>query len=426
MKVKVYLIHSDSIYPPLGVLYLADALRKSSIDYCLLPVTTPYRELKKKFKDNFRTIIGMSVITSPDIKLFVRLSIKIKKNFPGIPIIWGGVHASLNTLQCIQEPYIDYVVKGFAEKIFPDMIKKLYFNECINGIVQGNEKYNLDDYSPAWGFDISKYIFPDQHSRHHLGDPRRIRNNIFYYFHTSRGCIYDCSFCSVSKNGKWQAHSFEWVKDQIKAIRMKSNIIDGIGFWDDMFWADTVRAYKIIEYLKGQDIGYLVEARADLLLKKDAQLFKKLSRTGCIQVFVGVESMDRKTLEHIGKRTHASDCYKLVHLAGIYKLPVRFSFIIGFPDESDRSVNKTLTFAEEIRTENYNCSISGPKLFTPYPGTLEYKRAVAKGFLPPNTLGWGKVNRMTRNYKKTFPWLKENLSKQTLKRINKLLNEKEV
>ena len=151
----------------------------------------------------------------------------------------------------------------------------------------------------------------------------------------------------------------------------------------------------------------------------EQSFFKLLRDTGCSQVFIGAESADQKTLDYLNKRTNVNDYYKLINLAEKNKFDTRFSLIVGFPYESDKSVNKTLDFAKEIRDTKY-CSVSGPKLFTPYPGTLEYNRAIERGFINPiSTEDWSNIHRRTDRYIEKFPWLKENLTNKTLDRIEK-------
>jgi hypothetical protein len=66
-------------------------------------------------------------------------------------------------------------------------------------------------------------------------------------------------------------------------------------------------------------------------------------------------------------------------------------------------------------------NISGPKIFTPYPGTEEYARAVAAGFKAPKTHAeWGHINRSTEEYLWYFPWMRRNYSPSTLERLERI------
>ncbi len=440
---SVLLIHHRSPYPPMAALYLCDALEKKGVRCTLLPVNTEPGALAAVMDAESPTAVAMSVITSPQIASFVALSRSLKQAYPKIPVLWGGVHPSLNSAQCAKEEYIDHLITGQAEETFPDTVLSLAAGKTLPRIIPSQRTLPLDHWAPRWErIDLSKFIFPEEYSVHSPGklafdDVKAHRkNNIFYYLVTSRGCVFNCTFCSEPlgvinhRSGKkgWDCHSSDWVQQQVETIQRvlhsKNIPLDGVGLWDDMFWVDMPRARRILSMLKAKGIGYLVEARADQLLRNDAALLQELADTGCIQVFVGAESADQATLDYLQKGTRFKDYLRLIELGQEYHIAIRFSLIVGFPGESDESVNKTLDFAQWVRSHNSYTSISGPKIFTPYPGTVEFDRAVSRGLhVPPDTLAWSDIHRKSERYLTLYPWLKENLSAQTLARIGQLLTE---
>jgi len=152
-------------------------------------------------------------------------------------------------------------------------------------------------------------------------------------------------------------------------------------------------------------------------VRREAELYKFLKDTGCMQVFVGTESGNQETLNLIQKGTKLKDYLRLVEISRDVGLPLRFSMIVGFPDESEKSVNDTLDLIEKLGEEPF-ISVSGPKLFTPYPGTPQYEVAVRRGMkVPQDTLGWSKLTRYA-DYRAIYPWLTENYSEKTLARVN--------
>ncbi len=430
----------------MAALYLCDALEKSGIRCEILPSSSSAEQLAEMVESIKPEAIAMSVITSPEIASFVDLAKFVKKTFTHLPVIWGGIHPSLNAEQCASEEFIDYVITGQGEEALPKFVLSLGTRHSSGKIVSGGNVKNMDSYSPMWQkIDITKFVFPESYSVHSPGKlaydikDHKKKNNIFYYLITSRGCVYNCTFCSEplaainrTADGKrnWNAHSFDWVKREVTHIKNELNKkgvrLDGIGIWDDMFWVDAQRANKILDFLKDQEIGFFIEARADQLLRDNAGLLRKLSESGCIQVFVGAESADQATLNYLKKGTKFTDYLKLIELGEEYHVAVRLSLIVGFPGETDVSVNKTLDFAEEVVAKNSYASISGPKIFTPYPGTVEFDRAVARGLVvPKKTLDWGGIHRKSERHLELYPWLRENLSAGTIKRLESaLLNVK--
>jgi len=481
---RVLFITQDSAYPQMGVLYLVDALRKQGIESEIVASGLSSEDLDAVIGVFQPDVVGMSVLTAPQVIDFEQHSLFLKQNHPDVKVVWGGNHPTLLTDLCLETPYIDHVFVGQGEVVFPKLVADIV--EGKRGIpkkIEGHGPPCLDDFEPAWDKDdITRYIFSERHS---VRSPdTRVKNiisqsvaqiqklvgragtngdtddtirdtiaalkkwdvglyqtdkNLFYYLLTSRGCPYKCTFCSEplqvmhgDSNGKflWNAHGVNWVRRQVETVRTilarSGQSLDGIGIWDDMFWLrykKDPRAFDVLDYLAQENLGYLIEARADQLLANDFMLFRKLAETGCIQVFVGAESISQETLGYIKKGTKAAEYKRLIEYANHLHVALRMSFIIGFPGETEASVNATLDFCDTVNEGAYGpwVNISGPKIFTPYPGTVEYTRAVAAGFKAPTTHAeWGHINRSTEEYLRHFPWMRRNYSVETLDRLERI------
>ncbi len=480
----VLFITQDSAYPQMGVLYLIDALRKQGIKSAMVASGISSDMLATVIEQLQPRIVGMSVMTAPEVSDFEKHSLFIKANYPEITVVWGGVHPTLLSDVCANTPYIDHVFVGQGEEVFPRMVMDIFDGIRKPGrIVHGHAPSDIDAFEPAWDVDdISRYLFSERHSvrspdvriRDQMSrsfeqvqrmlQERQINatdlspetrltleqmqrwdvglynsdHRLFYYLLTSRGCPYKCTFCSEplqvmhgdqNNRFKWNAHSVDWVARQIKTIRAQLKPqgldMDGVGIWDDMFWIGhrkDPRAYGILELFQAEGLRYLIEARSDQLLRDNASLLGRLAESGCIQVFVGAESGSQETLNYMKKGTKVADYYKLMHLAQEQQVALRMSFIVGFPHESDKSINETIDLCESIGNGDFGpwVNVSGPKIFTPYPGTIEYTRAVESGFESPQTnVEWGGINRSTEEYLRHFPWLERNCTPATLRRLEK-------
>ena len=480
----VLFITQDSAYPQMGVLYLVDALRKQGIESAIVASGVSSDMLAAIIERLRPRVVGMSVMTAPEVSDFERHSLFIKATYPEIAVIWGGVHATLLSDVCANMPYIDHVFVGQGEEVFPRLVADLMDGiHKPKRIIHGHAPADIDAFEPAWDVDdVSRYLFSERHSvrspdvriRDQLSrsfdqvqkllQDRQIvagdlspetrltleqmqrwdvglyntDHSLFYYLLTSRGCPYKCTFCSEplqimhgdqNNRFKWNAHSPEWVARQITTVRAQlatqGKQMDGVGIWDDMFWIGhrkDPRAYAILDYFQTQGLRFLIEARSDQLLRDNASLLRRLAEVGCIQVFVGAESASQETLNFMKKGTRVADYYKLMHLAQEYQVALRMSFIVGFPHESDRSINETIDMCESIQNGDFGpwVNVSGPKIFTPYPGTIEFTRAVESGFESPQTnVEWGGINRSTEEYLRHFPWLERNCTPATLRRLEK-------
>ena len=453
------LIVQESRYPQMGALYLTNALLPFGIVTHIMGSSATTEELDALIARYDPIAIGCSVMTAPEIIDFVRHSVHVQntynKNKIAIPVIWGGMHSTIVSKQTAQEPYIDVVVSGEAECTLPEMLMTLIDTNTLpmRKLVMVKTPPRLDVHRPQWeGAPIDKFVFSESHSVHAHGATELKRQNIFYYLLTSRGCTYKCNFCwevartkalqeEMQKNDlgidlTWRSHSVAWIKHQVayveEKLRENGIVMDGIGLWDDMPFGrggieHTKRFRDIAEMMREHNFGYLLEARANQLISttdkwnsegitREADLYKLLKETGCMQVFVGTESASQETLNLIQKGTKRADYDRLVEISRDIGLPLRFSMIVGFPKETEQSVNETLDFIERLEGEPF-ISVSGPKLFTPYPGTPQYDMAVQAGMVvPTTTIGWAYLTRYA-DYRAIYPWLTD-YSQSTLDRID--------
>jgi radical SAM superfamily enzyme YgiQ (UPF0313 family) len=452
------IIVQRSSYPQMGALYLTNALRPHGITTHLLPSNATTDELDALIERYDPVALGCSVMTAPEILDFVRHSVHVQNTYNvdrlRIPVIWGGMHPTIVWRQTMLEPYIDVVVSGEAEITLPKLLNT-WINEHrlpSQKLVQVETPAQLDAFRPEWeAIDVSKYVFPESHSVH--AQVEFNKHNIFYYLLTSRGCTYKCNFCwevartaalkeEMTREGTnsdltWRAHSEAWVDQQLAYLESRlareGTVMDGVGLWDDMIFGreregHIHRARRLFATMRQRNFGYLLEARANQLMAKSSRwneagatregdLYRFLKDTGCMQVFVGTESASQDTLNLIQKGTKAQDYMRLVEMSRDVGLPLRFSLIVGFPEETDRSVNETLDLIERLRGEPF-VSVSGPKCFTPYPGTPQYEAALRRGLkIPEDTVGWAHLTRYA-DYRALYPWFEENLSAATLARID--------
>jgi magnesium-protoporphyrin IX monomethyl ester (oxidative) cyclase len=199
---------------------------------------------------------------------------------------------------------------------------------------------------------------------------------------TSRGCPFNCIFCSVHLHMgyRWRFNSSEYVLKHLELLTSKYKI-KHIHFEDDNLTLSAQRFQEIIDGLLQRKIKITWDTtngvRADTITK---ELLKKSWDSGCVYIVLGAESGDPRVLSEIIKKE--LDLTKVIKVAGWCKevgLDTTVFFIIGFPGETVADMKKTVQFALKLM-KDYEV---WPTIFlaTPLIGTELYNICLKKGYL---------------------------------------------
>ena len=276
--------------PLMGPIYLGSILKNDGHD------VTIYNENIKEIdysRIQDSDVLGISIMTSTAPRGY-----EIAENFralnPKGRIIIGGVHATFLPEEAAQ--YADHVVKGEGELVISDLVK--YGGERI---VECNPVQNLDDLP-----------FPDFSLIEGLG-----KHLPMTPASTSRGCPYDCTFCSVTAmfGRKYRFRSPESVIEELSRFKHKR-----IFFYDDNFGANRARTKELLNLMIARGITppWITQVRADMA--KDEELVSLMAEANCSRLCIGFESVDPEVLKSYNKRQTPEDvtnCIKVLHKYGI-------------------------------------------------------------------------------------------------------------
>ncbi|MFW6225683.1 MAG: B12-binding domain-containing radical SAM protein [bacterium] len=416
-KNDIILVHyggETSPFLPLGTLYVANSLRNVGYSPRIIPSNINNIEYRNLLAEINPLYVGFSVFTFPQISEMINLS-KITKE-SGFKVAWGGHHPTVLAEQCIQEPFVDYVITGEGEEISVE-----FSNQLKNGLNKSNLIFkapsliaNLDEVSPALDLvDLNQYVSTLQsHLKRKYGPLKNLG-----YIITSRGCSSRCKFCGVhgiyndGKRAVWNPHSPNFVDKQIQYIKSQIPDLESIIVWDDNFFRgnkNDSRSKEVLSLLKNENLRFNMEVRATFLKNKDNVKF--LKENGCLQVFIGAESGSQNVLNLMRKGTKVEDYIIAAENCLEEDLPIRLSFFYGYPGETLSDILETQKFLERLNSYGPEVSVSGPKMYRPVPGTEGYIEAIQHGFKPPkNTEDWAKINSNTNPT--LLPWLVEEATK---------------
>jgi len=325
-------------WPPLNLPYLA-ALTPNHYQIEVVD------ENIEPFEYREADIVGITAYTSSVYRAYQIAQIYHKH---GIPTVIGGIHVSMMPEEAMK--YCDVVVVGEAENIWPKVLQDFEANRLQK------------QYKGSWA------------NLETLPLPRRdILQNPYYRWgsiQTSRGCPMNCSFCSVTAfNGRrFRRRPLDSVIEEIEQIPQKrvmlvdDNII-GYGK-QDIEWA-----YAFFSRILEKGIKKIFFAQASILFGEDRKLLQLACRAGLKVIFIGIESVNPKTLQSYRKTINlerlSQDRYKglitRIRKAGI---ALYGAFVLG-SDEDDSSVfHSTLKFIKSTHIDVLQ--ITKP---TPLPGT---------------------------------------------------------
>ncbi|MGB9631260.1 MAG: B12-binding domain-containing radical SAM protein, partial [Candidatus Methanodesulfokora sp.] len=181
---------------------------------------------------------------------------------------------------------------------------------------------------------------------------------------TSRGCPFNCIFCSSSLQfGKrWRAHSKERVIEELRILHQDYGVRE-VEFLDDTFTLDRRRAREISREIvrEGLDISWTASSRVNTF---DLETGREMKRAGAHTIYFGIESGSQKILDLIGKGITVEQSISAVKSAKKAKLRALGSFIIGFPEETEDDIRRTIDFSKKVGVDLAQFTIA-----TPYPGT---------------------------------------------------------
>jgi radical SAM superfamily enzyme YgiQ (UPF0313 family) len=325
-------------------------------------------------------IVGITALTR-----FAPHAYEIADHFrqKGIKVVMGGLHPSALPKEAIK--HCDAVVIGEAEGIWAKLIKDFEKNRLKN-FYKNKNFVDLSIVQPTRRdlFKKERYLFT------HL-------------IQTTRGCPFNCSFCSVTKffGRTFRTRPVECVIKEIRQMKTKF-----LGFSDDNIFGNRIYARKLFSALKYEGVIWM--GQSSINIADDPELLHLAARSGCKGVFIGLESAECESLTQMNKGFLKPQKFKesiaRLHDEGIGILG---AFVLGNDNEDTSIFQKTLEFAKKIKLDLAQFAI-----LTPYPGTAIYNKLIKQNRI--FNFDWQKYdagNAVFKPLKMTAERLKEEVDK---------------
>ncbi len=275
----------------------------------------------------------------------------IKKILPKVTIWAGGPEVSYDAPKFLKRhPEVDGIMCAEGEKTLTELISYYEVGKSqgksldgINGIVyQENKTIHQTPLRDIMNMD--DLVFPYE-------DLKDFEHKIIYY-ESSRGCPFSCSYCLSSIDKKLRFRSFSLVEKELEFFL--AHKVPQVKFVDRTFNCKKSHAMAIWTYIKEHDNGitnFHFEVAADLLTEDEIALIQTM-RPGLIQLEIGVQSTNEKTLAEIHRKTDFEEITRKVKAVQRGEnVHQHLDLIAGLPYENYESFGRSFNDVYALKPE---------------------------------------------------------------------------
>ncbi|MBP6428120.1 MAG: B12-binding domain-containing radical SAM protein [Bacteroidia bacterium] len=363
----------------------------------------PWTKIEKYLASGEFYVFASTVMPGPQLKQAIPFSKKVRESFPKVRIIWGGYFPSNHSKVVLNSGFVDFVVNGPGEKVFPALLKELetgtrnfsalpnliFKNEADELITTKKDEIYDQDLLPSFPYAQLNGFYD---MRRYLGKTCLGTKTIAY--HSSFGCPFTCSFCAVVPiyNARWKGKSAEKIYKDILYLK---NTFGGnaIEFHDNNFFVSEKRTVEFSNLIKKENMIWWGEGRIDTINKYSDESLAIMRESGCKMIFFGAETGNDDILKRMDKGGTQSAAQIRSFAARMKKFDIipEYSFVLGMPGETEeeswKQIKRDVEFIREIKEINPDTEII-IYVYSPVPveGSELYEKVRASGFHYPEKL----------------------------------------
>jgi anaerobic magnesium-protoporphyrin IX monomethyl ester cyclase len=371
------IIERYSVLEPYSLLQLAAIIRERNHDVSLIDANgfdLGYEEVLRRIKEfgPEMVIFRFTPTTFDHDTELCRLVKQLDMNIKTVGLCWTLTTVPIEVMESVKA--LDYYILGEYEVVVPDLIGN--WPNGVPGMVQRGpdgvkvhppsvESVASLDELPLPAYDMLGSMKP-----YFINTPTK---ECFTIMYTSRGCPFNCTFCTVAGT-PWKFRSAGSVIKELRFLKKEYNI-KLISFFDETFTVDRQRTLDICRSIVKDDIDikWYCNTRANLL---DEELIRTMASAGCRGISLGIESGSQKILDTVSKGIDLEEARTVINLCKKNGIKVLCSFIIGLPGETWSTVEETIKFVKSSLPTGVQFNVA-----VPYPGTRLYEQALNKGLL---------------------------------------------
>lgn len=334
--------------------------------------------------------LGVSVLTGAPIRDAIRISRAVKARRPDLPVIWGGWHPSLFGAESLQESSVDITVQAQGEETLTEIVARLSNREtledclgCCYRTATGEVRIN-----PPRPLRNVAAFRPHDYSLLPVTRYYQLKGKRQLDYISSQGCNFRCAFCAdpFVYRRKWTGYEPLRVANEVEALWQQYRF-DDLSFQDETFFTRGERVEAIAEQFirRRLPITWAGTLRADQGDRLSDRVMALCKESGLRRVIIGVESGSQAMMDWIRKDIKLEQVFISAEKCLRHGIRVIFPFIVGFPNESDESVQASFEVIKRLRrlSPDFETPIF---YFKPYPGSPITEEAVRNGYQLPRSL----------------------------------------
>ncbi|MBD3419490.1 MAG: radical SAM protein [Chitinivibrionales bacterium] len=368
---------------PLGPASLAAVLEENDFTVKVVDFNRYHGDFRSDLATWQPALVGVGGTTPTRKGSFLTAQLT-KEVLPGVPVVYGGVHASFAAQDTLEHvPFIDYIVKGEGEYTLLELCRRFVRDEdvdiyALDGLCWRNG-HGVKENPHARLDDLTSLPPP---ARHLLADNAVSKMDIFDlnadFLMTSRGCPAGCKFCSASRMfpGGVRYRSMQSIQDELDDLLSRKKI-QAIKLFDSTFTADHRQVRAFCQLISRYNLLWECEIRADTV---DYALLRDMRNAGCCYINVGLETTSARLLMSMAKNISVQQTEQVLDWCRLLDIKTKVFFTFGHLTQTfDECLQDIRYMASKKESIDFFAATAGMRV---YPGTPLEKRMLREGLLP--------------------------------------------
>ena len=300
--------------------------------------------------------VGVSVMGGPQLRSAIAVSRALRARFPRVPIIWGGHFPTICAQACLNEPYVDYAVRGQGEDTFRELLAVLVQAgggtlATIAGLSWRSGDQIVHNRSRPFTTAGLARVLPYER----LGNPQQYLSRTYLGrrtmgYQAALGCRFRCTFCGVAAmfRGKTALPAPQRLERDLRFLTKEFGV-DAVQYYDHNFFDREADTLPLLEVLAKFQLPWWCFARSDALLNLSERSWALVKKSALRMAYIGAESPSDWLLHDVRKGTRPDQTLAAVEKCRAHGVIPELSFMLAPPQDPEGETERTFDFIRHIK-----------------------------------------------------------------------------